>query len=144
MKKLMSILLVCLLVNITYAQKPFLFDIEEMSNIKSEIVPSAMQLAAQTSFQKNCILSGQNVYPKLNLQEKFIVFDHAGYRFTIYYQWELSSSGSIMDSHNCLTIYYRPLGTTDPESLKSFRDFYVNGSLDEYIAGKRCCYYICL
>jgi hypothetical protein len=65
------------------------------------------------------------------LHQECLVFVKDGYRFSLYYQWDVRLL-FFLDRQEYLSIYVRPEGTTDPESLVYFKDFYLNGSWDEY------------
>jgi len=72
------------------------------------------------------------------LQQSFVVFEQAGQRFSLYYQWDTRED--LLDSEDYLVIYSRPIGTDNPESLTRYCDYHLNGSWDEY-SNNRCNYY---
>lgn len=135
MKNLLTLLLLVLTVNVASSQNLFWFDLNALANNNIETSKVARLLSTNVICPKKpLIISGDTIYKEYNLIEKFVVFEHGGYRFSIYYQWT-PSDGSIINNQDCLTIYYRPIGTDNPENLRKVCDYYVNGNWDEYKNG---------
>jgi hypothetical protein len=136
MKNFLLIVFLVLGVNVASSQNVFWFDLEALANNNTETSTVARLLSTNVvSPQKPLITRGDTLYKEHKLIENFVVFEHGGYRFTVYYQWT-PSDGSIMNNQDCLTIYYRPIGTDNPENLRKFCDLYVNGTWDQYKDGR--------
>lgn len=72
------------------------------------------------------------------LQQSFVVFEKAGQRFSIYYQWDTRED--MLNAEDYLVLYVRPIGTNDSENLLRYCDLRLNGTWDEYGSNK-CVYY---
>ncbi|MCF7835119.1 hypothetical protein K9M48_03625 [Candidatus Gracilibacteria bacterium] len=135
MKNFALILIIFLNVSIASSQNLFWYDMEALVNDNIELLPTVRSLSMNVACpNKPLILSGDTMYKEYNLIERFVVFEHSGYRFSIYYQWEPSAM-LLIDNPEALTIYYRPIGTDDPDNLKKICDYYINGSWDEFDNG---------